>query len=111
MEKTSEILLWRRGEGRGPVISLRDYELVAREIFRVVRASPYEVIDLGELIDQLRGTLSGACRGNVQWFILHVKEDLEQRGWIKTKVNRDRVQTISLVKSRPAIAKKNLIRF
>ena len=106
MDSTTKILLWRKDNGRGPEIATRDYELFAREIIKSIRASTYAEIDLRELIDQLRCTLSGTCRGNVHWYVLHVKEDLEQRGWIRTKVNRDRIQIISLGKPRNTLTNK-----
>ncbi|MEJ1237182.1 hypothetical protein WBG78_03575 [Chryseolinea sp. T2] len=101
----SEILLWRKGEARGPAISLLIYEHVALEILSVLQARKLE-IDLRELIDELTTRLSGTFRGDIQWYILHVKEDLEQRGWIRTKVNRDHVQIVGLSRSKSATLKR-----
>jgi hypothetical protein len=106
MDSTTKILLWRKDNGRGPEIATRDYELFAREIIKAIRATTHAEIDLRELIDQIRQTLSGTCRGNVHWYVLHVKEDLEQRGWIRTVVNRDHIQIISLSNTRPTLANK-----
>jgi len=95
----SKIRLWRLKDGLGPMIPRKNYEHVASRIIYEVKSSRKGQIDLSHLIDLLQYPDASGMEGDIGWYILQVKQDLEARGIIKTFVNRDRVQTISLTKS------------
>ncbi len=94
----TKIWLWRHNNRKGPAVLRKNYDTVASTIISEIQSRNNGEIDLCHLIDQIRYTLSSNFQGNIDWYLLHVKQDLEARGIIRTYVNRDRVQTISLNK-------------
>ena len=92
------IWLWRHNNKRGPAIPRKNYDEVVSKIISELESNNIGQIDLFQLIDHIRYTLSSGFQGNKDWYILHVKQDLEARGIIKISVNRDCVQTISLTR-------------
>jgi hypothetical protein len=78
---------------------------VAAGIIDVIGSQENKEIDLRELIDQIRCTLTLGLGGGTPWFILQVKQDLEQRGIVRSIINRDHVQVIRLSKSRASLVR------
>ncbi len=92
------IWLWRSDNKKGPAIPRKKYIEVANKIISELESNRVGEIDLHQLIDQIRYTFSTGFNGNLDWYLLHVKQDMEARGIIKISVNRDCVQTITLKK-------------
>jgi hypothetical protein len=103
--KEPKILLWRQDGTQGQAVNKRDYDTVAAGIIHAVLNHQNKEIDLRELIDQIRCTLSLGLGGDTLWFILQVKQDLEQRGIVRSIINRDHVQVIRLTKSRSTLVR------
>lgn len=93
---TQKISLWRPHGRKGPTVPKKEYNRIANEIVSEIKSNKDCEIDLGHLIDQIRTTLSQGFNGDIAWYFLNVKQDLEERGIIKTTINRDRVQIIRL---------------
>ena len=94
----SKVMLWQRNNKRGIIIAYKNYALVASQIILEIKSCSNGEIDLGELISRMKVKLSTMIAGDIPWFVLQVKQDLEVRGIIKTSLNYDRIQIIKLKK-------------
>ena len=61
---------------RGLVISKRDYETVKQAILKALRKAD---LTHAELVDELKTDLKGKFTGNINWYAVTVKLDLEAR--------------------------------
>lgn len=90
--ENSEIVMWRENGRRGAKILRRDYDAVCSFIFSLLQEK--ETIEIQQLIDEARNTLSLTLGKDYSWCLLQVKQDLEAKGLIKVTVQPNRMQFI-----------------
>ena len=84
---------------RGAVLLKVHYEVIASFIFNVLKDQPENEIALNELLEIAHPKLDNQFQGDVSWFLLQVKQDLEARNVIKTTLTHSRNQFIRLKNS------------
>lgn len=95
MEHTKIEMLLPKNK-KGAVILLKYYTQLTDCIIATIQRGDNGEVTLHELIEQVQTNLSGIFRSNLWWHLLHVKQDLEARGVIKTMVNHNRTPIIRL---------------
>lgn len=90
--ENSEIVMWRENGRRGAKIMRKDYEVVSSFIFSLLQEK--ETIEIQQLIEEARNTLSLTLGRDYSWCLLQVKQDLEAKGLIKVTVQPNRMQFI-----------------
>ncbi len=90
--ENSEIVMWRENGRSGAKILKKDYEAVSSFIFSLLQEK--ETIEIQQLIEEARNTLSLTLGRDYSWCLLQVKQDLEAKGLIKVTVQPNRMQFI-----------------
>jgi len=67
------VWLWRQNSKRGPAIPRKRCNEVASKIISELESNTLGEIDLLQLIDHIRYTLSSSFEGNVYWYILQTR--------------------------------------
>jgi|SRR6478609_9282770 len=94
--KEEKIEMMRVENRRGAVLLKNQYEIISGFILRVLNSSPENEISLNDLLELAHDKLDEQFHGDVSWFLLQVKQDLEARRIITTTLTRNRQQFISL---------------
>ena len=78
-----------------PTISQPLYEKVQEFIILAIKNHPEGYIQFCELLDEAEGKI--LTNGILPWHVMQVKNDLNERGIIKTSIDNNRKQIISIV--------------
>jgi hypothetical protein len=94
--KEEKIEMMRLENRRGAVLLKTQYEVIADFILDALKANSEHEIALNELLEIAHPKLDAQFHGDVSWFLLQVKQDLEARRIITTMLTRNREQIIRL---------------
>jgi len=94
--KEEKIEMLRMQNRRGAVLLKNQYDTISGFIVDVLKTYPENEIGLNELLELAHPKLDAQFHGDVSWFLLQVKQDLEARRIITTMLTRNREQFIRL---------------
>lgn len=93
-----KIKLWSNKKKRGTTISSNYYRLLTNFIISEVEAKRSGKIFLQELIEKAKTNFSKQITGDISWWLLQVKRDLEVKGVIRISFTPSLNQFIELKK-------------
>jgi hypothetical protein len=101
------VLLLARGRKHGVPVLKEDYLLVRDFILEILKRK--KEITLTYLIECATLSLMNKISGDLGWYILNVKQDMESRNLIAAvrSEGKRRVQLIRLKRQRPTLLRKN----
>ena len=87
-----KIKLWQTKDRMGVTICKKDYDVVSAFILSLLQKKA--ILEIQELLDAAQAILSSSLEKDCAWYLLHVKQDLEAKGFIKITRQPNRMQFI-----------------
>jgi len=95
---STTIKLLKAGGKNGHVILRKDYESINTLILETLKT--HHEISLFDLLDVCNREFTAEFKGNLPWYLLNVKQDLQAKGLIQIKRDKKRIQIVSLKKQK-----------
>ena len=97
-QKMEIVTLKRVAKSDGAIISKHSYDTLSNFIISTLASTTDQFITLNDLLEKAQKEIAHAFPGDMLWYLLQVKHDLEAREILTIDVDRSRVQRLKLVK-------------
>ncbi|HZX75074.1 MAG TPA: hypothetical protein VFE57_11665 [Cyclobacteriaceae bacterium] len=97
-QKMENVTLKRVAKSDGATIPKHSYVALSNFIISTLSAKSDQLITLNDLLDKAQKELEHNFSGEMLWYLLQVKHDLEAREIVTIDVDKSRVQRLKLAK-------------